>query len=91
MEADKTSHKGTESEINISRYASVYSLPVGGPLCQFLHILFWLHIITREVNRHAPFDIHIAGNDIHIAVHLQNRHFPVSSSIRNNPTCTIER
>ena len=66
MEADKTSHKGTESEININRYPSVYSLPVDGPLCQFFHILFWLKTITREVNRHAPFEIHIAGNDIYI-------------------------
>jgi len=70
MQADKTSRKETESEININRYPTVYSLPVDGPLCYLFHIPFWLHIITPVVNRHAHFNIHFAGNDIYIYVYI---------------------
>ena len=57
-----------------------------------VHILFWLHILTRVINRHAPFE-YIVLERRYIYMHifiLQNRHCPVSSTNLNNLTCILE-
>jgi hypothetical protein len=67
MQSDITSHKETESEINISRYPllHVYSLAVDVLLHNLFHIHFWLQILTILVNRETTFQKFSAGAAIH--------------------------
>jgi hypothetical protein len=55
-QSDKISHKGTESEINISWYQLVYSLEVSVLLYHLFHIHFWLQNLTSVANRKATFE-----------------------------------
>jgi len=81
-----------ESEINISRYPAGMGHYVRCPYS------FWLHILTRVINRHAPFEYIVLERRyihtyIYIYMHifiLQNRHCPVSSTNLNNLTCILE-